>query len=346
MEIKTPCTDDAIIVLDNFRLVASFRGVVAQGFGPLGYWKESDFDDEDSRRLMVGDFFQFRDIYIEQESRLKNNVYDKVLEINEELQGLLYNSVNSVVALRLKANQFRKCVMSNFETEIWSVNKYNQYLFSLKKHDIIGNDSLNEVASLMDSIGMLYMNSVNVINHSINELFEAIGDKTMCIPSLFFSKEKDDTLPFLVGDEEQAEENKQPINKRGRRPKFDGLKENTLEAFIEYSTGSRNNVDAYVKKIVQQLEHCTTGEDLAALTIALEYCKIIKCVDNGGVRLFWKMLHDRCDTIVGYEAMNDSYRGLVSFHKNGNVSPEFATGRKNISEYIDMFQEMNNQSGE
>ena len=45
MEIKTPCTDDAIIVLDNFRLVASFRGVVAQGFGPLGYWKESDFDD-------------------------------------------------------------------------------------------------------------------------------------------------------------------------------------------------------------------------------------------------------------------------------------------------------------
>ena len=85
MEIKTPCTDDAIIVLDNFRLVASFRGVVAQGFGPLGYWKESDFDDEDSRRLMVGDFFQFRDIYIEQESRLKNNVYDKVLEINEEL---------------------------------------------------------------------------------------------------------------------------------------------------------------------------------------------------------------------------------------------------------------------
>ena len=32
MEIKTPCTDDAIIVLDNFRLVASFRGVVAQGF--------------------------------------------------------------------------------------------------------------------------------------------------------------------------------------------------------------------------------------------------------------------------------------------------------------------------
>lgn len=89
MEIKTPCTDDAIIVLDNFRLVASFRGVVAQGFGPLGYWKESDFDDEDSRRLMVGDFFQFRHIYIEQESRLKNNVYDKVLEINEELQGLL-----------------------------------------------------------------------------------------------------------------------------------------------------------------------------------------------------------------------------------------------------------------
>ena len=145
---------------------------------------------------------------------------------------------------------------------------------------------------------------------------------------------------------EAPKESQPSTNKRGRKSKFDGLKENTLEAFIEYSTGKQNNIDAYVEKIVQQLEHCTTGEDLAALTIALEYYKIIKCVDNGGVRLFWKMLHDKCDTIVGYEAMNDSYRGLVSFHKNGKVSPEFATGRKKISEYIEMFQEMNNKSGE
>jgi hypothetical protein len=145
---------------------------------------------------------------------------------------------------------------------------------------------------------------------------------------------------------EAPKEIQQSTNKRGRKSKFEDLKDKSLEGFIEYSTGSRNNVDAYVEKIVQQLEHCTMGEDLAALTIALEHCKIIKCVDNGGVRLFWNMLHDKCNTIVGYEAMNDSYRGLVSFHNGGKVASKFATGRKKISEYIEMFQEMNNQSGE
>ena len=145
---------------------------------------------------------------------------------------------------------------------------------------------------------------------------------------------------------EAPKEIQQSTNKRGRKSKFEDLKDKSLEGFIEYSTGSRNNVDAYVEKIVQQLEHCTMGEDLAALTIALEHCKIIKCVDNGGVRLFWNMLHDKCNTIVGYEAMNDSYRGLVSFHNGGKVASKFATGRKKITEYIEMFQEMNNQSGE
>ena len=145
---------------------------------------------------------------------------------------------------------------------------------------------------------------------------------------------------------EAPKEIQQSTNKRGRKSKFEDLKDKSLEGFIEYSTGSRNNVDAYVEKIVQQLEHCTMGEDLAALTIALEHCKIIKCVDNGGVRLFWNMLHDKCNTIVGYEAMNDSYRGLVLFHNGGKVASKFATGRKKISEYIEMFQEMNNQSGE
>lgn len=46
MEIKTQCTDDAILVLDRFRIVASFRGVVAQGFGPMGYWNKNDFEDQ------------------------------------------------------------------------------------------------------------------------------------------------------------------------------------------------------------------------------------------------------------------------------------------------------------
>ncbi len=50
----------SILVLDRFRIVASFRGVVAQGFGPMGYWNENDFEDQESRRLMVGDSFQFK----------------------------------------------------------------------------------------------------------------------------------------------------------------------------------------------------------------------------------------------------------------------------------------------
>ena len=140
-----------------------------------------------------------------------------------------------------------------------------------------------------------------------------------------------------------SKENQQSTNKRGRKTKFDGLKENTLEAFIEYSTGSCNNVDAYVKKIVQQLELCTTGEDLAALTIALEYCKIIKCVDNGGVKMFWEILHKKNTNIVGYETMNDSYKGLFSFHNNGKVPLKFASGRKKILEYIKIFQETKNE---
>ena len=214
MEIKTQCTDDAILVLDRFRIVASFRGVVAQGFGPMGYWNENDFEDQESRRLMVGDFFQFKAIYKEQESLLKNVVFDNLFSINEELQGLLYNSVNSVVALRLKANQFRKCVMSDFETEIWVVNKYNKYLGELKKHNLINNDSILEVVSMMDSIGMTYMNSVNVINNTINELFEAIGDNEMCIPSLFVQNKKDDAVIFLSGDEEKITENLQTCGQR------------------------------------------------------------------------------------------------------------------------------------
>lgn len=339
MEIKTPCTDDAIAILDNFKMVASFRGVVAQGFGPMGYWDENDFDDEESRRLMLGDFYQFRAIYIEQEILLRRVVFEKVHQINEELQGLLYNSVNSVVSLRLKANQFRNTVMSNFEIDIWNVDKYNKYLFTLKDYDIISNDSFHEVASLMDSIGMLYMNSVNIINNSINELFEAIGDNAMCIPSLFDTKKKEDAIHYLVKGKEQANDHQQLPNKRGRKPKFSGLPEKTLEAFIEYSTGSRDKVDLYVQKIVQLLKHCTTGEDLAALTIALEHCNIIKCVDNGGVRLFWEMLHDKCNSIVGYEAMNDSYKKLEVYNKKGRVPNGCASGMRKITDNIEIFQD-------
>lgn len=339
MEIKTQCTDDAILVLDRFRIVASFRGVVAQGFGPMGYWNENDFEDQESRRLMVGDFFQFKAIYKEQESLLKNVVFDNLFSINEELQGLLYNSVNSVVALRLKANQFRKCVMSDFETEIWVVNKYNKYLGELKKHNLINNDSILEVVSMMNSIGMTYMNSVNVINNTINELFEAIGDNEMCIPSLFVQNKKDDAVIFLSGDEEKITENLQTCGKRGRKPKFGDLKENTLEAFIEYSTGNQGKAETYTQKIVDQLTKCTTGEELAALAVALEHLGIIRCIDNGGVKTFWNMLHEKCETIVGYEAMNDSYKKLEEYNKKGKVPTECAAGMRLITDYIGRFKE-------
>lgn len=150
----------------------------------------------------------------------------------------------------------------------------------------------------------------------------------------------------LVKKEIAVEEDAQQMKSRpGRKPKFNDLKEITLEGFIEYSTGDPEKAKLYTPKIVEQLSCYKKGEDLAALTVALEYLGIITCIDNGGVRTFWRMLRKKCNTIVGYEAMNDNYKILEVYNKKGKVPPECASGRKKISDSIEIFQEINRPSG-
>ena len=143
----------------------------------------------------------------------------------------------------------------------------------------------------------------------------------------------------------QAENVQNKKGKPGRKPKFGDLKEETLEAFIEYSTGNQGKAETYTQKIVDQLIKCSTGEELAALAVALEHLNIIMCVDNGGVRMFWGMLQKKCKTIVGYKVMNENYKKLEAYNKKGIVPPECASGRKKISDFIEIFREINMPSG-
>lgn len=143
----------------------------------------------------------------------------------------------------------------------------------------------------------------------------------------------------------QAENVQNKKGKPGRKPKFGDLKEETLEAFIEYSTGNQGKAETYTQKIVDQLIKCSTGEELAALAVALEHLNIIMCIDNGGVRMFWGMLQKKCKTIVGYKVMNENYKKLEAYNKKGIVPPECASGRKKISDFIEIFREINMPSG-
>lgn len=118
-----------------------------------------------------------------------------------------------------------------------------------------------------------------------------------------------------------------------------------MEAFIEYSTGNQGKAETYTQKIVDQLIKCSTGEELAALAVALEHLNIIMCIDNGGVRMFWGMLQKKCKTIVGYKVMNENYKKLEAYNKKGIVPPECASGRKKISDFIEIFREINMPSG-
>ena len=144
-------------------------------------------------------------------------------------------------------------------------------------------------------------------------------------------------------EEKQVYRFQQKKGKTGRKPKFEDLKEKTLEAFIVFSIGNQSKAETYTQKIVNLLTKCSTGEELAALAVALEHLNIIKSIDNGGVRLFWNMLHDKCNTIVGYETMNDSYKKLEAYNKKGKVPADCISGMKKIKEYVTIFQEMNNE---
>ena len=69
------------------------------------------------------------------------------------------------------------------------------------------------------------------------------------------------------------------------------------------------------------------------------------CIDNGGVRMFWGMLQKKCKKIAGYKVMNENYKKLEAYNKKGIVPPECASGRKKISDFIEIFREINMPSG-
>ena len=171
---------------------------------------------------------------------------------------------------------------------------------------------------------------------SKNQLFPKDGD----MKNLLANIKKEIAERKDHNNEKQGESVQQKKGKPGRKLKFEDLKENTLEAFIEYSTNNHNKAKTYTPIIVDLLTKCSTGEELAALAVALEHLKIIKNIDNGGVRMFWNMLHEKCDTIVGYEAMNDCYKMLEPFIKIGKLPKDCATGMKKIKDYITIFKEI------
>jgi hypothetical protein len=157
------------------------------------------------------------------------------------------------------------------------------------------------------------------------------------------SKNSETSQQKTLDVEKQVESVKKKKGKPGRKPKFGDLQENTLEAFIEYSIGNQGKAEAYTQKIVDQLTKCSTGEELAALAVALEHLSIIKCIDNGGVKTFWNMLHKKCNSIVGYEAMIDSYNKLEEYNKKGKVPIGCASGMRKITDYIEILQETKNE---
>ena len=142
------------------------------------------------------------------------------------------------------------------------------------------------------------------------------------------------------------EKRAQSVQREKQKPgkeKFKDFEGETLEKFIEYSTGNQNKAKIYTPKIVEQLTKCSSGEDLAALAVALEHLDIILCLDNGGVSKFWNLLYKKHNSIKGYRAMNNSYNKLKNYNKNGIVPADCASGMSKIKDYIKIFQETKNE---
>lgn len=124
------------------------------------------------------------------------------------------------------------------------------------------------------------------------------------------SKDSESSQQKVLVEEKHVQCIEQKKQKAGRGKKFKGFEGKTLEEFIEYSTGNQYKAKIYTPKIVDQLTKCSSGEDLAALAVALEKLNIINRIDSGGVSMFWNLLYNECRTIVKYEQMNEKYRNL------------------------------------
>lgn len=302
MGIETPYLDKAIELLRGFKSIALTKGFVAQGFGKHGYWDDNDLKDDRSRELMQHDFYQYGVMYEEIQRKMNETFFCKRSEIKKELQGLLYNSDNFEVALRLKINQFRDSVMPNFEKQVCVPNDYYGYTAILKNNGIVPEEATNAYLDTIDSLGLHYMQSVNDINNAINEILESLGKSQEIIPNLFVivvdRKAESATVSSPMkkdGHEEETSSDKpdvkKVVNRGGRRDAFRNLKEKTLAGLIDYTIEDRAKAEIYATTIQGWIKDCKEDYDqIAALAVAMEEADLICILDGGRVDGFSKMI--------------------------------------------------------
>jgi len=298
------------------------------------FWEEKDFGDSSFRESIRAEFERYIELYVELNNKYVIALQESATELESEYNQIVVSSVNLEQALKHFREQYRAALF-NIEQECDLNRILLRYLNPLKKHGIITMNESSGYQDVLSNIGWICCRAVDYICNLFN---------------IKRPWEIEEETP-IKEDHDSGSQNEQPILEQreeererrspGRRSILDDLPEKTLMAFIAYSMGKKKPTTDIYNTVVNELRKCLSAEDVAALTVAIEECGIIKYVDNGAVRGYWEMLTKEYPEVVRYETFNTYYKKLFPFHnKTKPMKAGTEKGVAKIKTYIKTFQEM------
>lgn len=313
--------------------------VYSKGFYPgnfdTDFWEEKDFEDSSLRQSMREEFERYIELYVELNNKHVIALQESAAELESEYNQIVVSSVNLEQALKHFREQYRAALL-NIEQECDLNKVLLRYLNPLKKHGIITMNESSGYQDVLSNIGWIYCRAADYICNQFNIKRPWEVEDGNHVKEVNASDSQNEQ-PILEQREEERER-----RSPGRRTILDDLPEKTLLEFITYSMGKKSSVKSTYNAVVNELRKCLSGADVAALTVAIEECGIIKYVDNGAVRGYWEMLTKEYPEVVRYETFNIYYKRLFSFHNK--TKPMKDVNEKDVAKiktYIKTFQEMN-----
>lgn len=313
--------------------------VYSKGFYPgnfdTAFWEEKDFEEPSLRQSMREEFERYIELYVELNNKHVIALQESAAELESEYNQIVVSSVNLEQALKHFREQYRAALF-NIEQECDLNKVLLRYLNPLKKHGIITMNESSGYQDVLSNIGWIYCRAADYICNLFNIKRPWEVEDENHIEEVQDSDSQNEQ-PILEQREEERER-----RSPGRRTILDDLPEKTLLEFITYSMGKKSSAKSIYNAVVNELRKCLSGADVAALTVAIEECGIIKYVDNGAVRGYWEMLTKEYPEVVRYETFNIYYKKLFPFHNK--TKPMKDVNEKDVAKiktYIKTFQEMN-----